>query len=110
MRISSSSSSQRSKPCGRGTIKRLPTSSTCMEDSAMAAVSDGFEAGGKAVVEQKPADKRFADTGDELDDLHGLQRAEHAGQRAHDAGFGAARHHPLRRGRGEKVAPGWVRT
>src|SRR6185312_16338327 len=110
MRISSSSSSQRSKSPGRGTIKRLPTSSTCMEDSAMAAVADGFEAGGEAVVKQKPADKRFADAGDELDDLHCLQRAEHAGQRPHDAGFGAAWYHPFRRRRGEKVAPGWVRT
>ena len=62
------------------------------------------EAHSQRVKEQEPADQRFADAEDQLDRLHGLNRADDAGQNAQHAAFGARRHQARRRRFGIEAA------
>src|SRR5690606_30749484 len=74
------------------------------------AVANSVERGSESIIHQESADQRFADAGDELDPVDGLERADDADERANDASLRAGRHQPGWRWLREQVAVARVRT
>jgi hypothetical protein len=72
------------------------------------AVLQRLEAHRARVEHDQPADQALAETDDLADDLKRHQRAEHAGERAENAGLCASRHRAGRRGLGKQAAIGRV--
>jgi hypothetical protein len=80
----------------------------CRESTASHASRSG-EAPAQGVVEQQAARQAVADPQDLLQDLGGLQRADHADRGAQDAHLGTVGHRAGRRWLGEDAAVGRVR-
>ena len=68
------------------------------------AIGDRAEARLERIVEQQPADEALAEAEQLLDHFDRGEAADHAGDRAENAGLGARRDRPFRRRLGEQAA------
>ncbi len=96
---------------GGSAVGRVALGIECREGGGFAAQDAGriagkgerFEARREGVVGEEATNEGFADAGEELDDLEGLQAADDTAQGAEHAGFGTIGHEALGGRRGKKT-------